>query len=160
MGFFSGVWDALKDFFTGGASGGSDVTGPINRLYVGNLSYKVKEEELRALFLKYGRVKTLHLIRDKLTRRLKGYAFLEMPPDDAQKALVLNGVEFLGRKLVVSSAKSKQRSPEQQPSPQRPTQQRRPRSSSSQPKWRNKRRSGPRAYGQDANNTTPIERLE
>ncbi len=159
MGLFSGIWGALRDFFTGGASGGSDVTGPINRLYVGNLSYKVKEEELRALFAKYGRVKTLHLIRDKLTRRLKGYAFLEMPPDDAQKALVLNGVDFLGRKLVVSSAKSKQRSPEQR---DQGRQQRRSRSSSSsQPKWRNKRRSGPRAYGQtDPNNNTPIERLE
>ena len=156
MGFFSGIVGAFRDFFTGGS--GSDFSGPINRLYVGNLSYRVKEEELRALFAKYGRVKTLHLIRDRITRRLKGYAFLEMSPEDAQKALVLNGVDFLGRKLVVSSAKSKQRAPEQrEPRESRPQRRR----SSSQPKWRNKRRSGPRAYGQtDENNTKPIERLE
>ena len=155
MGFFSSIARGLRDFFTGGASGVA--SGPINRLYVGNLSFRVKEEELRSLFGKYGRVKTLHLIRDRITRRLKGYAFLEMSPDDAEKALVLNGVDFLGRKLVVSSAKSKQRTPEQKEH----RQQRRRSSGGSQPKWRNKRRSGPRVYGQtDENNTTPIERLE
>ncbi len=162
MSFLSGFLGALRDFFTGGSGSGS--SGPINRLYVGNLSYRVKEEELRALFVKYGRVKTLHLIRDKITRRLKGYAFIEMSPDDAVKALALNGVDFLGRKLVVSSAKSKQRPTEPQRQPSEPRQsgeQRPPRRRSSQPKWRNKRRSGPRVYGQtDGDNNTPVERLE
>ena len=164
MSLLSGLWDALCSFFTGGSGSGS--SGPVNRLYVGNLSYRVKEEELRSLFAKYGRVKTLHLIRDKLTRRLKGYAFIEMSPEDAQKALALSGVDFLGRKLVVSSAKSKQRPPEQQRQPSEPrssgeNHQRSPRRRSSQPKWRNKRRSGPRVYGQtDGDNNAPVERLE
>ncbi len=169
MSFLSGLWGMFRDFFTGGF--GSDSSGPINRLYVGNLSYRVKEEELRGLFVKHGRVKTLHLIRDKITRRLKGYAFIEMSPDDAVKALALNGVEFLGRKLVVSSAKSKQRPTEprlsggesmqpagesRQSSEPRSTRRRTP-----QAKWRNKRRSGPRVYGQtDGDNNTPVERLE
>lgn len=153
MGFFSGIVGAFRDFFTGGSGGA--YSGPINRLYVGNLSYRVKEEELRSIFSKYGRVKTLHLIRDRITRRLKGYAFVEMSPDDAVKALALNGVDFLGRKLVVSSAKSKQRTPEQ-----KEHRQQRRRSAQSK-NWRNKRRSGPRVYGQtDENNTSPIERLE
>lgn len=149
MGYLSGVWDALRDFFTGGSSRTiSDLSGPVHRLYVGNLSYKVKEEELRALFSRYGRVKTLHLIRDRLTRRLKGYAFLEMGPEDARKALALNGADFLGRKLIVSAAKSKQ---EQQ--------QRAQRRRSSPMRWR-KRRSGPRAYGDQKDDASPIERLE
>ena len=175
MSFLSGLWGAFRDFFTGGFGGGSGSSGPINRLYVGNLSYRVKEEELRGLFAKYGRVKTLHLIRDKITRRLKGYAFIEMSPEDAVKALALNGVDFLGRKLVVSSAKSKQRPAEQKSSSEpRPSSETRssselrssgesrpPRRRSSQPKWRNKRRSGPRVYGQaEGDNNTPVERLE
>ena len=144
MGNLSRLWEAVRDFFTGGATTVSDLSGPINRLYVGNLSYQVKEEELRAFFSKYGRVKSLHLIRDRVTRRLKGYAFLEMAPDDARKALELNGVEFLGRKLIVSAAKSRQRALRRRGTPMR---------------WR-KRRSGPREYGQKDDNAPPVERLE
>ena len=157
MGYLSDLWDAVRDFFTGGAGMVSDVSGPIHRLYVGNLSYRVKEEELRSLFLKYGRIKSLHLIRDRLTRRLKGYAFLEMPPDDARKALELNGYEFLGRKLVVSAAKSKQRPGQGQGQGQDGQAPRR----RGGMRWRNKRRSGPRAYDQKAGgDNTPVERLE
>lgn len=137
-----GFWDAIRRFFSGdhemqGGEGG-------NRIYVGNLSYKVKEEELRSLFSKYGRIKALHLIRDKMTRRLKGYAFVEMESADNSKALELNGKDFLGRKLVVSLAKAKT------PRSSSPT--RRPRSggqssSGSNHRWNKKRRSGPRVYG-------------
>ena len=163
MGNLSGFWGAIRDFFTGGSSfNDSSVTGPIHRLYVGNLSYRVKEEELRALFAKYGKVKTLHLIRDRITRRLKGYAFMEMPPDDARKALELNGHEFLGRKLIVSAAKSKQMEQHQKRSQQK----RRNAQASGGPsgggpnRWRNKRRSGPKVYGAPKNDDTPIQRYE
>ncbi len=141
-----GLWDAIRSFFSGdremqgGGEGG-------NRIYVGNLSYKVKEEELRSLFSKYGRIKALHLIRDKITRRLKGYAFLELDSSDSSKALELNGKDFLGRKLVVSMAKVKTPRSAAPSSNRRP-----PRSgghSSSGPnnRWNKKRRSGPRVYG-------------
>ena len=93
MSFISDFLEGLRSFFSGGARSDLGRAGG-HRLYVGNLSYKVKDEELRGLFAKYGRVKTLHLIRDRLTHRLKGYAFLEMSPEDAQKALVLNGTDF------------------------------------------------------------------
>jgi RNA recognition motif-containing protein len=138
-----GFWDAIRRFFSGdgdmqgGGEGG-------NRIYVGNLSYKVKEEELRSLFSKYGRIKALHLIRDKMTRRLKGYAFVELDAADNSKALELNGKDFLGRKLVVSLAKAK--------TPRSAAPSKRPRSggnSSGGPnnRWNKKRRSGPRVYG-------------
>jgi RNA recognition motif-containing protein len=68
-----------------------------------------------------------------------------MSPEDAKKALNLNGTEFLGRKIVVSIANSKQRS-----FPKR-------HSGGLQGRFR-RRRSGPRVYGQKDN--TPIERLE
>ena len=77
------------------------------RLYVGNLNYNAKEEDLRRLFEKYGKVFGIHMIRDRITRRLKGYAFVEMPGPDAVRALVLNGSDFFGRNIVVSQAKAK-----------------------------------------------------
>lgn len=148
MGLFSNWWDSFRDFFTGGPSTTDMGVGQGNRLYVGNLSYKVTEDELRSLFSKHGRVRSLHLIRDKFTRRLKGYAFVEMSPDDARKALVLNNNDFLGRKLVVSIAKTRQQGGPSSGGPRRPSGQR----------WR-KRRNGPRAYGQ-ATDSPPMQRLE
>lgn len=160
MGFLSDLWRSLKDFLTGSSIAGPyDPNATGSRLYVGNLSYRVKDEELRAIFAKYGRVKTLHLIRDRVTRRLKGYAFLEMSPEDARKALVLNGIDFLGRKIVVSIANSKQRSGggsarrHQGGGPSR----------GGGDRFR-RRRSGPRVYGQSEGqgqkDNAPIERLE
>ena len=144
MGLFSEMWEAIRRFF-GDTNVVSDLSdSPGNRLYVGNLSYRVKEEELRALFSKYGRVRALHLIRDRLTRRLKGYAFLEMAPEDAKKALELHGIEFLGRKLVVSIAKSRQRPQQRRQVP---------------PRWKRRNRSGPRAYGPKSDDT-PLQRYE
>lgn len=163
MGILSGLWDSLRDFFTGGPSYRvADPSGPFHRLYVGNLSYQVKEDELRALFSKHGRVKTLHLIRDRLTRRLKGYAFLEMAPDDARKALALNGVDFLGRKLIVSAAKSKGRQQEGGGQGQGQNQgqgRREGRRRGGANRWR-KRRSGPRAYGGQKDDNQPLQRYE
>ena len=148
MKLFTNMLNALRRLFTGSDGGFTDEGGVGgHRIYVGNLSYQVKEDELRALFSKYGRIKSLHLIRDRITRRLKGYAFLEMSPDDAQRSLALNGTTFLDRKIVVSVAKAKKASG------------RSPRSNHGNPRFR-KRRNGPSAYGKDQKENTPIERLE
>lgn len=146
MHLFSDFIGSMRRFFSGLFSGGgsaAEVAGGGHRLYVGNLSYRVKEEELRTLFSKYGRIKSLHLIRDGITRRLKGYAFLEMSPSDAERALALNGTDFLDRKIVVSVAKAKKTGHSRQ----------------NNPKFR-RRRNGPRAYGQEQKENTPMERLE
>ena len=149
MGFFSDFLNSLRRFFSGAGSSMDASSG--HRLYVGNLSYQVREDELRALFSKYGKVKTLHLIRDRITRRLKGYAFLEMSPQDAMKAISLNGADFLGRKLVVSIAKDKKSG--DAPERQSGGQQRRPNH-----RWK-KNRSGPRVYG-ESKEDTPLKRYE
>ena len=79
-----------------------------SRLYVGNLSYNAKQDDLGRLFSKYGQLRNVYIVRDRLTRKLKGYAFVEMSnSEEAQRALELNGSEFLGRKILVSLAKSK-----------------------------------------------------
>ena len=113
MGRFSDWLDDIQDWVEGlfssrkeqGASQGEGLSE--NRLYVGNLNYSVKEEDLKSLFSKAGTPKAVHLIRDRFTRKLKGYAFVEMSVEDVQKALELNGSEFLGRKIIISRAKLK-----------------------------------------------------
>ena len=147
MSIFSGFTDFFGRLFSGGGSSSQGLPGG-NRLYVGNLSYRVKEEELRSLFSKYGKVKALHLIRDRLTRRLKGYAFVEMSPADAPRALALNGIEFLGRKLVVSIANVKKEEGAR-------------RHHGHNPNRFKKRRSGPRVYGESKDKENdPVQRLE
>ena len=156
MSFISDFMESLKKLFSGGSSG-EGVGG--SRLYVGNLSYRVKEEELRSLFAKYGKIKALHLIRDRLTRRLKGYAFVEMSPEDANKALALSGVDFLGRKLVVSIAKAKHH-PGGDANRSNPSNNHNSGGGRNRPnRWQKKRRSGPRAYG-SSKEDAPIQRLE
>ena len=67
-------------------------------LYIGNLSYNVKESDLRNVMEEYGTVASVKLITDRETRRSKGFAFIEMPDDtEAANAIKeLNGaVQFL-----------------------------------------------------------------
>ena len=68
-------------------------------LYIGNLSYNVKESDLRHVMEEYGTVASVKLITDRETRRSKGFAFIEMPDDaEAAKAIEqLNGTEYVGR---------------------------------------------------------------
>ena len=75
-------------------------------LYIGNLSYNVKESDLRHVMEEYGTVASVKLITDRETRRSKGFAFIEMPDDaEAAKAIEqLNGAEYVGRSMVVKEA--------------------------------------------------------
>ncbi len=76
------------------------------KLYVGNLVYSAGEEDIKAVFAKYGEVKDVQVIRDRYTGQSKGFGFVEMAnPEDAQKALAENGNEFMGRNLTVSEAR-------------------------------------------------------
>ena len=77
-----------------------------NKLYVGNLNYSAGEEDIKAVFTKYGEVKDVQVIRDRYTGQSKGFGFVEMAnQEDAQKALAENGNEFMGRNLTVSEAR-------------------------------------------------------
>lgn len=89
--------------------GGDPSTVESARLYVGNLSYDVTEQDLQELFKGVGGVRNVEIIYNRSTHRSKGYGFVEMlHKDEAVRAVeVLHDQPFMGRKLNVSGAKSK-----------------------------------------------------
>ena len=77
------------------------------KIYVGNLSYDVTEDELRQEFVAFGKVESVSLITDKYTGRTKGFAFVEMPSvSEGQAAITgLNGKNLKDRPLTVNAAR-------------------------------------------------------
>jgi len=75
-------------------------------IYVGNLSYRLRENDLRGVFEEYGQVDSCRIVTDRETRRSKGFGFVEMPDDEAaSKAIAeLNEAELEGRKLIVKES--------------------------------------------------------
>jgi RNA recognition motif-containing protein len=80
-----------------------------NKLYVGNLSYNVGDNELQQLFSTFGTVTSAKIITDRDTGRSKGFGFVEMGTNDEANAAIasLNGKEIDGRALTVNEAKPK-----------------------------------------------------
>ncbi len=85
-----------------------DVTSP--RLYVGNLSFDATESDLFELFNGVGHVQNAEVVSYRHNQRSKGFAFVQMQSIEEAKRAVeeLHDKEFLGRRLVVSGAKSDQ----------------------------------------------------
>jgi len=77
------------------------------KIYVGNLSYEVTEEELRQEFQAFGEIESVSVITDKYSGRPKGFAFVEMPTaSEAQAAISeLNGKILKERTLNVNEAR-------------------------------------------------------
>ncbi|MBL7800173.1 MAG: RNA-binding protein [Chitinophagales bacterium] len=75
-------------------------------LYIGNLNYTVKEQELQELFQQVGEVSSVKIITDKFTGRSRGFAFVEMPNDAEAKTAIesLNGRSLKERELSVTEA--------------------------------------------------------
>ncbi|MGC9375208.1 MAG: RNA recognition motif domain-containing protein [Bacteroidales bacterium] len=78
-------------------------------IYVGNLDYKVNENDLEGIFADYGTVSSAKVIVDKYNGRSKGFGFVTMENDEeAKKAMeALNGATFENREIVVNEAKPK-----------------------------------------------------
>jgi RNA recognition motif-containing protein len=76
-------------------------------IYVGNLSYKVRENDLQGVMEEYGQVSSCKIIKDRETGRSKGFGFVEMSDDTAATKAIeeLNGAEFDGRTMVVKEAR-------------------------------------------------------
>jgi RNA recognition motif-containing protein len=81
-------------------------------IYVGNINFQLRNEDLFNLFSQFGEVSSAKIINDRDTGRSKGFGFVEMDnAEDAQKAIAnLNEFEVMGRKLIVNEAKPQDRS--------------------------------------------------
>ncbi|MDK2978120.1 MAG: hypothetical protein PWP52_834 [Bacteroidales bacterium] len=78
-------------------------------IYVGNLDYKVNENDLEGIFADYGTVSSAKVIVDKYNGRSKGFGFVTMENDEEAKKAIeeLNGATFENREIVVNEAKPK-----------------------------------------------------
>lgn len=78
-------------------------------LFVGNLAFKASQDELRELFSPYGTVHSVRIMKDRATRRPRGFAFIEIDGKKSEKAIrELNGKEFHGRTLRVNESSNRQ----------------------------------------------------
>ena len=77
------------------------------KIYVGNMSYEVTEEDLRVTFGQFGQVESATIIKDRDSGQSKGFGFVEMSSKDEGQAAIndLNGKELKGRTLNVNEAR-------------------------------------------------------
>lgn len=81
-----------------------------NKLYVGNLSFRVTSEDLQEHFGTAGAVESANVVYDRETGRSRGFGFVEMASDDDATAAIshFNGQEYDGRNMVVNEARPRE----------------------------------------------------
>lgn len=80
-----------------------------DQVYVGNLPYRVDENDLQNYFSRFGAIQGIRIVRNFRTGRSKGYAFITYAnPKQAAEALAAHGVDLFGRSMVVRIAKPRQ----------------------------------------------------
>ena len=79
-------------------------------IFVGNLSYDSKDEDLETAFAVHGQVQSAKVIMDRMTGRSRGFGFVEMPNNQEGQAAIdaLNGADLQGRPLTVNQAKPRE----------------------------------------------------
>lgn len=84
-----------------------------NKLYVGNLSYGVRDDDLQNSFSEFGQVVSAKVMTDRDTGRSKGFGFVEMGTDDEAQAAIrgLNGQPIDGRAVVVNVSRPQEKRP-------------------------------------------------
>jgi len=84
-----------------------------NKLYVGNLAYGVRDEELQQAFAPFGTVSSAKVMMDRDTGRSKGFGFVEMGSDAEAQAAIngMNGQALDGRAIVVNEARPREERP-------------------------------------------------
>lgn len=82
-------------------------------IYVGNLSYRMSEDELRDTFAAFGEVVSAKIIEDRMTGRSKGFGFVEMADKASGEEAIkeLNGKDLGGRPLRVNEARPRENAP-------------------------------------------------
>ena len=84
-----------------------------NKLYVGNLSYNIRDDDLHQAFAQYGSVASAKVMMDRDTGRSKGFGFVEMGSDPEAQAAIngMNGQALDGRAIVVNEARPREERP-------------------------------------------------
>jgi RNA recognition motif-containing protein len=84
-----------------------------NKLYVGNLSYNVRDDDLQQAFAQYGTVSSAKVMMDRDTGRSKGFGFVEIGSDPEAQAAIngMNGQALDGRAIVVNEARPREERP-------------------------------------------------
>ncbi len=83
----------------------------VKTLYVGNIPWALKEDELITAFSQHGEVLDCRIITDNRSGRSKGYGFVEVPEGEADKLIeAMNGVGLEGREIIVNEAKPRKES--------------------------------------------------
>jgi len=84
-----------------------------NKLYVGNLSYNIRDDDLNQAFAQYGNVSSAKVMMDRDTGRSKGFGFVEMSSDAEAQAAIngMNGQALDGRAIVVNEARPREERP-------------------------------------------------
>jgi cold-inducible RNA-binding protein len=82
----------------------------MTNIFVGNLSYQTRQEELEAAFTAYGAVERVNVVTDRDTGQPRGFAFVEMSNgNEARNAIAgLNGTELNGRAMNVNEARPRE----------------------------------------------------
>lgn len=77
-------------------------------IFVGNLPWATSDEDLQELFSQFGEVKRAKIVLDRETNRSRGFGFVDMEEEDAQKAIeAWNNQQYNGRVLTVNLAQSR-----------------------------------------------------
>jgi cold-inducible RNA-binding protein len=81
-----------------------------NKLYVGNLPYSMRDDDLQQHFAEFGQVSSAKVMMDRDTGRSKGFGFVEMGSGNEAQAAIrgMNGQSFDGRALVVNEARPRE----------------------------------------------------
>lgn len=83
------------------------------RIYVGNLTYSVTDDDLRDVFGQFGEIAAAEVIKDKFSGQSKGFGFVDMPKNNEADAAIkaLNETDLKGRKLTVNEARPRAERP-------------------------------------------------
>jgi len=88
--------------------GASEAVTTSSNIYVGNLPFNAGNDDVKNLFAPYGEIIDIRLVKDRRSKRFKGYGFVEMPAAAAKSAIQhLDGTDYAGRTLRVNEAKKK-----------------------------------------------------
>jgi cold-inducible RNA-binding protein len=87
--------------------------GSVTNIYVGNLSFRATEDEIKQAFSQYGKVARVSIIVDRETGRSRGFGFVEMPDSEEARAAIegLNQQEIAGRRISCNEAREREQQP-------------------------------------------------